>query len=248
MQVQLYTIRINIVYVKKNNREKYTKEIIADAVAKSLSWSETCRYLKKESNIRTGFQTYIKRKAQVFEIDYSHFVGQYQYNGAYHKTRPIEDYFLGKANITSDTLKKRLIQENFKQSQCEKCGLSCWMGEKIPLELDHIDSNHFNNSLENLKILCPTCHAIKTRKDANKRAQARKKAKQQFCNSCEIPITGIGVTGLCTTCVHDASRRIDWPSIDELLDRLNKSNYSRLAKELGVSDNAIRKHLKIFKK
>ena len=37
--------------------------------------------------------------------------------------------------------------------------------------------------------------------------------------------------------------KIDWPSKQELLDRLEVSNYSRLGRELGVSDNAIRKYL-----
>ena len=38
--------------------------------------------------------------------------------------------------------------------------------------------------------------------------------------------------------------KIIWPSIKELKERLNKSNYSKLGRELGVSDNAIRKHIK----
>jgi predicted hotdog family 3-hydroxylacyl-ACP dehydratase len=31
--------------------------------------------------------------------------------------------------------------------------------QPIPLELHHIDGNHHNNSLSNLQILCPNCHA-----------------------------------------------------------------------------------------
>ena len=32
------------------------------------------------------------------------------------------------------------------------------MGQSIPLELHHIDFNHYNNSLDNLQILCSNCH------------------------------------------------------------------------------------------
>ena len=35
-----------------------------------------------------------------------------------------------------------------------------WMGEPIPLELEHINGNHLDNRLENLTILCPNCHAL----------------------------------------------------------------------------------------
>lgn len=31
---------------------------------------------------------------------------------------------------------------------------------KVPLEIDHIDGNCYNNSPENLIVLCPNCHAI----------------------------------------------------------------------------------------
>lgn len=43
--------------------------------------------------------------------------------------------------------------------------------------------------------------------------------------------------------VPTGRNKINWPSDEELLDRLSKSNYTRLGKELGVSDNAIRKRL-----
>lgn len=46
-----------------------------------------------------------------------------------------------------------------KGHKCETCGLSEWMGSKIPLEMDHMDGNHKNNSLSNLRLLCPNCHA-----------------------------------------------------------------------------------------
>ena len=43
---------------------------------------------------------------------------------------------------------------------CVKCGNECeWMGEKIVLELDHINGNNDDNRLENLRILCPNCHS-----------------------------------------------------------------------------------------
>ena len=47
-------------------------------------------------------------------------------------------------------------------NQCEQCG---W-GEinpstgKVPLEIDHIDGDAYNNLRENLRVLCPNCHSL----------------------------------------------------------------------------------------
>ncbi len=43
--------------------------------------------------------------------------------------------------------------------QCESCRLTEWLGDEIPLELEHCDGNNKNNSRENLLLLCPNCHA-----------------------------------------------------------------------------------------
>lgn len=61
-------------------------------------------------------------------------------------------------NGSNASKRKRLIEEGIKENKCECCGLSEWMGRPIPLELHHIDFNHYNNSLDNLQILCANCH------------------------------------------------------------------------------------------
>lgn len=60
----------------------------------------------------------------------------------------------------SNSLKKRLIREGVKEEKCEVCGNTEWMGEPIPLDLHHINGNHFDNRLENLIIVCPNCHRL----------------------------------------------------------------------------------------
>lgn len=55
------------------------------------------------------------------------------------------------------THKKYLIVE--RGYVCEKCNNTEWLGKLITLEIDHIDGNNKNNTKENLKLLCPNCHA-----------------------------------------------------------------------------------------
>lgn len=58
---------------------------------------------------------------------------------------------------TSATWKLFLIQTY--GMACWRCKNKEWNGLPIPLELEHKDGNGFNNTKENLEILCPNCHA-----------------------------------------------------------------------------------------
>ena len=64
-----------------------------------------------------------------------------------------------KSHCKSHVLKIKLIEDGLKKSECEICGIKEWLGKKVPIELDHIDGNHYNNELKNLRIVCPNCHA-----------------------------------------------------------------------------------------
>ncbi len=56
--------------------------------------------------------------------------------------------------------KKYLIHKH--GEECMECG---WgetnpYSSKVPIELEHIDGDGSNNSLDNLKLLCPNCHSL----------------------------------------------------------------------------------------
>ena len=61
--------------------------------------------------------------------------------------------------LSREKRRERLLAESeFKCSQCGFCKTrSC--GGSI-LEIDHIDGDHTNNQRQNLRVLCPNCHAL----------------------------------------------------------------------------------------
>ncbi len=146
-------------------RNKYTKQFLAPVIAASKTWSEVCRTVGVKP--ATGLQTHIKRRAIEFGIDYSHFVGHASNKGRtfFSQRIPAERYLFEGSSIKSHTLKLRLWRDGIKPQHCEQCKVSKWGGEELPLELDHINRDNSDNRLENLMILCPNCHAVKTRKD-----------------------------------------------------------------------------------
>ena len=98
-------------------------------------------------------------------LDTSHFTGagwnvgpRYQMLG-----KPFSwDGILVENSAYSSTfhLRNRLIQHGLKEAKCEKCGLTEWLDEAIPLELHHANGVNNDHRLTNLQLLCPNCHAL----------------------------------------------------------------------------------------
>lgn len=60
----------------------------------------------------------------------------------------------------SRTIRMHLIAESdFKCSQCGWDKINPTTGV-CPLEIDHIDGDAFNNTAENLRVVCPNCHSL----------------------------------------------------------------------------------------
>ena len=142
-------------------KNKKTREEIESAAAKSSSIAGVCRLLKLVPS--GGNYRIIHNAIEKYKIDTSHFTGQgWNINLKFKpfEGKKIEEILVENSTYQSYKLKKRLIAEGIKKSVCESCGQSEWLEQPIPLELHHINGNNSDNRLENLRLLCPNCHAL----------------------------------------------------------------------------------------
>jgi len=151
--------------------------------------------------------------------------------------------YLKKDIIVIPKLRKKLIEDNIKKNECEICGLSEWLGHKIPLELHHIDGNRFNNSLDNLQILCPNCHSLTHNQITKPNKVKPNKVKEKFEKICNCGAHIQKNSNQCIECYHN-SMRIGRPNKDDLMEDVKIIGYSATGRKYGVSDNTIRKWLK----
>lgn len=151
-----------------------SKEVTDEMIIKACSENNTMALAIK--SLELNHNTFIRRAKKI---------GCYKPNqGKIGETKPnsrnktrenIESDFLSNLKpINSSRLKEYLIRFNYKENVCEICGNEAiWNNKKLSLQLEHKDGNHFNNSLDNLQIICPNCHSQTTTycsKNINKRA------------------------------------------------------------------------------
>lgn len=148
-------------------------------------------------------------------------------------------------------IKKYLIKFGLKSfEKCEYCGLTEWQGQKIPLQVHHINGNRTNNSLYNLAVICPNCHALTDTYGGKNLSVLRNPFSEElhlnktYCKKCGCIISQDA--SLCLKCYKEKRiRNSKCPSKEELEKHLNNfESYSSIARFYGVSDNTIKNWVK----
>lgn len=178
---------------------------------------------------------------QSFEIDDTMFTNtkHQQYNGKYRK---LTDYIQEAGNNASlSEVRKKLLKEGYKKNECEICGLKEWGEFSIPLDVHHKDENHFNNSIDNLMLICPNCHAVIHRRDREYK-KWKKPSQINFCIDCGKEIWGNSTR--CKECSdkNQANYGINQEiTREQLKNMIRTKSFLQIGKELGISDNGVRK-------
>jgi Zn finger protein HypA/HybF involved in hydrogenase expression len=74
---------------------------------------------------------------------------------------PIEQILVENSTSSNrNNIKKRLLQELKWPYECKECGISEWRGQKLALQLDHINGINNDHRETNLRFLCPNCHSL----------------------------------------------------------------------------------------
>ena len=156
---------------------KYTNQQFIDAVKNSQS----IRQLLGKIGLKEAGGNYAicKKRISDMQLDTSHFgtlkERQGWSKGMKFKGRgetPIELVLVENSFHQSFKLKLRLIRLGILMPICSKCNLEQWLNEPIPLELDHINGISSDNRIENLRLLCPNCHAkTSTYRGKNKKSK-----------------------------------------------------------------------------
>ena len=130
----------------------FSKEEISEIVQTSYSNREVARKLGYAVD-SGGTMASLKKMYLELELDTSHFKGQ-----GWNKENFDYSRFRYGNNIRTANALNALIA--LRGHRCECCGLTEWLDNPISLEVHHEDGDSLNNTLENLKLLCPNCHSL----------------------------------------------------------------------------------------
>ena len=158
--------------------DKYTKEELELIVKESQNYQEV---VKKLGYTAIPNNETVKNRINLYNIDTSHFTGQ---TGNSITKRTFENVFCKDSTASQHTLRNWYLNGKYTPYECAICGAPpIWQGKEITLILDHINGEHKDNRLENLRWVCPNCNQ-QLPTTGYKKYRAEQKTKKQYRPHC----------------------------------------------------------------
>ncbi|MER5396649.1 HNH endonuclease signature motif containing protein [Streptomyces sp. NPDC002599] len=139
------------------NQVRHTEERLRDAVSVSTSIKDVVRHLGISQV--GGNQTHVARRIAALGIDTSHFTQTRRGAPKGSLGRLLTLRLPENGRVPGGRLRRELLRSGVDE-RCVECGTGPeWNGKPLTLEVDHMSGRWWDNRPENLRLLCPNCHA-----------------------------------------------------------------------------------------
>jgi hypothetical protein len=234
----------------------YSEREARDAIAASRSFAEALRRLGRCPTGGAGRT--LKKWTVTWGISTDHFDPYAASRGRLVKSAlPLGEVLVEGSTYHRGKLKERLFEAGLKTRHCEMCGLGeLWHGRRFSLILDHINGISNDNRIENLRIVCPNCAATLDTHCGRKLRLAHREcalcgtsfrpkyADHRYCSAwCGRRHDRSGLRG-----PRPETSKVERPPYEQLVAEVQTMGYCTVGRKYGVSDNAIRKWLRMYER
>ena len=214
-------------------------EDISDIVKNCETYKEVI--LKMGLKVNGTNYKKIKKLITDNKIDNSHFLSRSDYIKKYNfwntKRVNTDEMLVENSNHGRGCIKKRIIKEKLLEYKCEFCSNDgTWFDKTFSLILDHKNGIYNDNRILNLRFLCPNCNATLDT-HCGKNVKNKRIKKDPIILDIDFYINK-----------NKHLRKTERPDKQTLMDDIIKLGYSGTGRKYGVSDNTIRKWVKVFEK
>jgi hypothetical protein len=175
----------------KSFPRKVYSEYTADELKEIIGCCKNVCDVLDTLKLNRYYHRYLKKFISENDIDTSHFEAIKKPN--------IEDHLVqNSTGMNSKRIKQYLFKNNIIKNECSICKLPpMWNNNPLTLQLDHINGDHYDNRVENLRLVCPNCHS----QTDTYTGRNVKKHEDKICQDCNKPIRKDSTTERCADCI-----------------------------------------------